>query len=96
MAGHLEAVLEAEGVRTFIKNRHLIGAAGDLPPIEAWPEIWVHDDRDVERARRIIEALLKAPARTESWQCPTCGETLEPQFDACWQCAGTPSGELPA
>ena len=23
-----------------------------------------------------------------SWQCPTCGETLEGHFTACWRCAG--------
>ena len=29
-----------------------------------------------------------------SWKCQSCGETLEPQFDACWNCGA--SRELPS
>jgi hypothetical protein len=35
--------------------------------------------------RRLLEEL-SSPSRGEPWRCLGCGEELEPQFGACWQC----------
>ena len=86
LVGSLRALLEEAGVRCLVKNEHLLGAAGDLPPLETWPELWVIDEADLERARRLLEALLERRVEGEPWWCPRCGERLEPQFTACWRC----------
>jgi uncharacterized OB-fold protein len=36
-------------------------------------------------ARRVLEEL-SAASIGEAWRCVQCGEMLEPQFAACWQC----------
>jgi len=66
------------------------GGAGDIPPLEAWPEIWV-DAQDKDIAARLIEEILspQAPA-PDAWICPDCGEHIEGQFAECWRCSGTP------
>lgn len=50
IAGHIAAVLEARGIHCLVRNRHLMGGSGEIPPLEAWPEIWV-DAEDVKIAK---------------------------------------------
>jgi hypothetical protein len=87
MVGHLKNVLESEGIPCVMRNEYLGGGAGELPPTECWPELWVEDDVDYEKARRIVGETLKASETPgDPWACPRCGEHLEGQFDACWHC----------
>ena len=87
LVGHLRQVLENHHVRCLVRNEHLIGGMGELPPIECWPELWVQEDFQLERARALIDACLEDRARPRrDWRCPRCGEALEGQFTACWQC----------
>ena len=84
----MESVLEAAGIACLVRNRYLGGAIGELPINEAWPEIWVVDDRDQAAAERLIEAA-RAPAVEgggDGWRCPGCGEAQEAQFSQCWRC----------
>ena len=50
--GHVRQVLENHAIRSIVRNDFLLGGAGELPVNETWPEIWVVDDRDFDRARR--------------------------------------------
>jgi len=87
LAGYLASLLEERGITCVVKNRFLGGAAGELPPTECWPEIWVADDRDEALALRILAAHQEgASASRENWTCPDCGEALEGQFEICWRC----------
>ncbi len=87
MVGHLRNILEAEGIRCFVKNEFLAGGAGELPPTECWPELWVERAIDYQRAERLVRESLAAEVRDErAWTCPRCGEILEAQFSACWKC----------
>lgn len=93
--GYLKKVLENHGIRCVLRNEHLAGAAGEVPPIECWPEIWVTDEREWERARRIVnDALGSGRTQETAWRCPACGELLEGQFGLCWKCGE--SRPLPA
>ena len=79
---HFRNVLEAENVKTELRNLALSSAMGELPPAECEAEIWV-EDRDVPRA----EEILKRPRiRGPEWICDRCGETSGPQFAQCWKC----------
>ncbi|MCH9673891.1 MAG: DUF2007 domain-containing protein [Gammaproteobacteria bacterium] len=96
--GYLRSVLEDAGIPCHLRNEHLLGASGDLPPNETWPEIWVIHDADATRAQRILEPLLDrgpdAVGDRTAWQCENCGEQLEPQFTACWSCGGSETEEF--
>lgn len=84
--GHLKEVLEQQGIACLLRNGPLLGAAGELPPNECWPEIWVLDDTLWARARGIVDEVLQGEAAGPAWRCPGCGEELEGQFTACWRC----------
>ena len=91
LVGYLRAVLEEHGIGCIVKNEYLLGGVGELPPTECWPELWVVEDGDETRAGALIHDAQPGGATGESWQCSGCGEWIEPEFGACWRCAGDPS-----
>ena len=84
-AAHLCNVLEAAGIAAQLRNECLVGAMGDIPMPETWPQVWVEDGADLARARDTLRALDR-PVQSPSWTCPVCEEWLEGQFTACWRC----------
>lgn len=94
LAGHVKAILEAQGIECILKNDFLAGAAGELPPIECWPEVWILQDDDYDEATAIVAATtLSASESGETWTCPRCEEELEAQFTNCWKC-GAAQGDV--
>ncbi len=82
----IKDILEKENIVCMIKNLGLSGGMGEIPPIECWPEIWVLEDDDYDRANNIIGMLLKESTEYKtSWVCQ-CGERIEGQFTDCWNC----------
>lgn len=87
IVAHARQVLEANHIACVIRNEFLQGGAGELPPIECWPELWVLEDFQLEKARALVEAALAIRLEpAEAWHCPECREPLEGQFTACWHC----------
>ncbi len=86
--------LQTLGIQTIIRNEYAMGAAGDLAPIDCWPELWVADDCQVARAKQSVTDLLeqveKATQARSEWRCTYCGESNGPAFDSCWQCGAAP------
>jgi hypothetical protein len=80
---HARNLLQAEGIRSVVKNEFLASAMGDLPPAECQAEVWLLDDGDSLRAEKI---LFESRQGGEPWACTACGETAEPQFTHCWRC----------
>ena len=78
--------LESAGIACEIRRAHLGGAAGELPPGETWPELWILDASMVEQAREIIEGPLEPVEVLASWTCPRCGEDVDGVFSECWNC----------
>jgi len=83
--GHVSSLLRQQGISCHLRNENLVGALGELPPTECWPEVWIADDGDQERAQEIINAALAPLASQPGWHC-RCGEDLEGQFSHCWRC----------
>jgi hypothetical protein len=83
---HLKNLLEAEGIHCHIKNELLSRLAGEIPFTECAPQLWLLDERDIERATRVVADLGRDPVAKPPWRCPSCGEALEGQFSACWEC----------
>ncbi len=84
----IKGMLSAAGIETRIFNEHLQGGLGELPFPEVYPEIWLEDERDASRARRII-ASYERPAELPSRRCRSCGEDSPGAFEICW-CCGVP------
>lgn len=87
MIGHLRNVLATFGIEAVTKNIHLSSAAGELPLIECWPELWVKEDHRYSEAMAILKKTL-APLKSvkRPWRCDACGEEIEGQFSECWKC----------
>lgn len=85
-AGLLKELLEGEGIACLLRNEQLFAALGEIPFLECFPELWVVDDEVWPRARLLLDSWLKGADNADSWRCPSCGESLEGQFGACWQC----------
>lgn len=73
------------GITAHIFNANLSGALGEVPFLQAQPEIWVDDDAQADRARDALAGLRDAPARGDK-TCARCGETNPGNFLSCWQC----------
>ncbi|MDJ0793575.1 MAG: DUF2007 domain-containing protein [Woeseiaceae bacterium] len=82
---HYKNLLASEGIHTEVRNQHLGSIMGEVPFFETWPQLWVINDLDYDRALQLIKAA-DAESPADSWKCPGCGEENEGQFGACWNC----------
>ena len=82
----VRSLLTAAGIRTHLFNEYAQGGLGDLPAASVYPEIWLDEERDLERARRIIEGYEKKQLTGGSQRCPACGEDNPRSFGICWNC----------
>jgi hypothetical protein len=84
---HYKNLLTSEGIPAFIRNEHLGGILGEMPFQEVWPELWVENDLDYDRALQLIDSdNLIDESPVSAWSCRTCDAENEGQFSACWQC----------
>jgi hypothetical protein len=86
----LDAQLAADalsgiGIASHIFNAHAAGALGEVPFMQAQPEVWVVDDAQEGRAREVLADLLNASPGAERI-CPHCGAQNPGNFLSCWQC----------
>jgi len=87
---HYRNLLESEGIHCEIRNEFLGSIAGEMPLVEVWPELWVVNDIDFDRAQHLIDETIADESPSAPWRCSKCGEENEGQFAACWNC-GAPS-----
>lgn len=86
LVSHVHNVLASAGLVPTLRNMTLGGGAGELPPGECEPEVWVPAGHRL-RAEALVEEALDGPAEPPpDWRCPACGEWLEGAFAACWRC----------
>ena len=71
------------GYPATVERRYLTSVAGELPPDQCLPEIWLQYDEHATRARALLQDLQDLPQRR--WHC-RCGEMVEGGFEQCWQC----------
>ncbi len=86
MITHYKNILEAEGIACEIRNAVLNQIFGEMPFEETWPELWVVNDIDYDRAKQLIDSAILDESPRAPWRCKNCGEENEGQFAACWSC----------
>ncbi|WP_348827095.1 DUF2007 domain-containing protein [Halomonas sp. RT37] len=87
LVGHVRNLLDAAGIPCELRNMTLGGGAGELPPLECEPQVWVAE-HNRERAEALVKQALEEPAPDSAWRCRACGEELEGALDTCWNCGG--------
>ena len=76
-------VLRQAGFSASVQRYYLGGVAGEIPPDQCMPEVWLAHDHEEARAKALLHQLQNMPQRR--WLC-VCGETVEGGFEQCWQC----------
>jgi hypothetical protein len=76
-------LLRQAGIEASVQRYFLGAAAGELPPDQCLPEIWITHERQETAARDLLRDLQCLPQRR--WMC-ACGETVEGGFEQCWHC----------
>ena len=86
-ASRLKTMLDAVGVATLMRNENMMRLAGEMPPDQCYPEVWIMDEADEPLALEVLDAF-RHPLRDRgpAWTCPKCRERLEGQFSNCWNC----------
>ena len=82
-------LLTHAGVPTTVQRAYASSIAGEVPPDQTLPELWVTDDAQWAGAARLLDELRNPPHR--HWACPACREIIDGPFEQCWNCgAGMP------
>jgi hypothetical protein len=84
--GQMQSLLESHGISTYIRNQFGSSVMGEVPFVEVVPQLFVLKEKDVRRAREILQSNLGAGEEAEDWTCPECGVEVGGQFSHCWQC----------
>ena len=83
LVGNARNLLEAQGFEVIMRNEHAVSAVGELPAFEAWPQLWVLEDKDYGPACAVLASAL-SDKDAPPWQCSACGEANDAAFDFCW------------
>ena len=83
-------LLTHAGVPTTVQRQYASSIAGEVPPDQTLPELWVQDADQLEPARSLLHELRNPPHR--HWACPGCRELIDGPFEQCWNCGATMPG----
>jgi hypothetical protein len=84
---NIRNILENNHIQCEVRNDILNSVAGEAPPTDLWPEVWVVRERDYLQAERVVEEAIHGNPKAMSWFCSNCSETNEPAFELCWKCS---------
>ncbi len=85
LVNNAKNIIAAAGISTFIKNEFAQGAVGEVSAFDCWPEIWVLEDSDYDKALNAITTAQKSVSM-DDWICNQCLEKNDASFEICWQC----------
>lgn len=85
LVNNVKNLLEAQNIPVFIKNEFAQGAVGEISAFDSWPEVWIVNDSDYDKAIEIVE-LSQEKNQSEEWSCTLCSEKNDASFEVCWNC----------
>jgi hypothetical protein len=86
-ANHYRNLLVSEGIPAVVRNEHFGSIMGEIPFQDVWPELWIENDLDYDRALQLIDdARIADESPERPWKCKKCSTENEGQFAACWNC----------
>jgi RNA polymerase-binding transcription factor DksA len=69
-----------------VQRAYASGIAGEIPPDQSLPEVWVQDDAQHEEGRSLLRDLAASDLAHAMGLCRQCGERVEGPFEQCWNC----------
>jgi hypothetical protein len=85
-------MLRQAGLDASVQRAYASSLAGELPPDQSLPEIWIGESDDLAQAKALLHELRNAPSR--HWFCPGCREEIQGPFDQCWACGALRPADL--
>lgn len=82
-------LLDQAGIEAHVFNENAQGGVGQLPVMDAYPQVWIVDERDLSRARGIVEAFEHMPSIRSNLRCRQCSEDNPSTFQLCWNCGAS-------
>jgi len=82
---NLKNVMQGEDIQSVVMNEYSSGGAGDLATFDTWPELWIEDDTQFDRAEVILKNIISNPINND-WFCRDCQERNDAAFKLCWRC----------
>jgi hypothetical protein len=83
-------MLRSAGVEASVQRYYASSIAGEIPPDQALPEVWIADGAELARAQSLLHELRHPPHR--HWLCGGCGERIDGPFEQCWNCGAAMPG----
>ena len=85
LVNNVKNLIEARDIDVFIKNEYAQGGVGEISAFDCWPEVWIINDGDFDRA---MEVVISSQNRTNEpdWVCHHCSEKNDASFELCWNC----------
>ena len=77
-------MLDNAGVPATVQRAYASGIAGEIPPDQSLPEVWVQDAEQHAQAQALMQAWQQVPH--QRWVCAHCDELVEGPFEQCWNC----------
>ena len=77
-------MLCSAGIKASVQRAYAGSIAGQIPPDQALPEIWLQDDEQHANAEALMHELRHLPHH--HWLCNACGESVDGPFEQCWNC----------
>ena len=77
-------MLTQAGIDASVQRAYASSIAGEIPPDQALPEVWVLTMRSLEAARARCSHELRA--RRGVTGSARCGERVDGPFEQCWNC----------
>ena len=87
MASLWSDMLTQAGLQSTVLRAYASSIAGEIPPDQALPEVWIADDDQVDAACALLHQLRHPPF--QRWVCAQCGELIEGAFTQCWKCGAS-------
>ncbi|MCK4586862.1 MAG: DUF2007 domain-containing protein [Gammaproteobacteria bacterium] len=82
----VQSLLTEAGIETQILNEFAQGGTGEIPFTQAYPEIWLINERDTDTAKIIIAQFEQRPHEVGTSMCKNCEEPNPDTFEVCWRC----------
>ena len=86
-------ILNGAGLGVTVQRAFAGSIAGEIPPDQALPELWLIDEAQAVAARQLLHQLQHPPERR--WACPGCAEIIDGPFETCWNCGSAAPPGLP-
>ena len=78
------------GIEASVQRYFASSIAGEIPPDQALPEVWIADAAQFDAARSLLHELRHPPHR--HWVCESCRERIDGPFEQCWKCGALMPG----